>query len=160
VLLLDLDDFKAINDAYGHDAGDAVLKTQARRLAAHVDGRGVAGRLGGDELVAVLNPDAPGSGDVLAEDLRLLTAQLSRPVTVPDGITIEVRASVGAAVYTDLESPSLPRALSLADAMMYRCKQHGCRWRIAAPGQDPRVDPHPVRRRRHRGRSAVYPCTV
>jgi diguanylate cyclase (GGDEF)-like protein len=158
VLLIDLDDFKSVNDHYGHDAGDAVLAAQARRLADHFHGSGLVGRLGGDEFAALVYPGP--TYDLLKDDLRTLAVdELTWPVMLPDGTEIDVRASVGAAVYTELVAPSLSRALKLADAMMYRCKHEDHRWLLAAPGQDPQIDPRPVRRERHHGQSAATACT-
>ncbi|WP_018256056.1 GGDEF domain-containing protein, partial [Salinispora mooreana] len=83
LVLLDVDGFKQINDAFGHDAGDAVLVEAAGRLADvldDVDGACVA-RLGGDEMVLVCPSPAPIAGMLGAEVVRALAA----PITVPGG---------------------------------------------------------------------------
>lgn len=155
VLLVDLDEFKPVNDQYGHAAGDAVLTAQAERLAAHFEGRGVVGRLGGDEFAAVVYPGQGAYEDLQVDLWSLAVDELMKPVTLPDGTEVNVRASVGAARYCDLAAPSLAGALSVADSMMYSCKRLGHRWFLAAPGQDPRVDRNPVRRQRHHGQSGA-----
>ncbi len=110
ILLIDLDDFKPVNDTFGHQAGDDVLRTIGARLAAAVPDcppRSLAGptsapkagltecvfRLGGDEFVVVL-PDV--DADELREASRLLRTAIATPVTVA-GRTIVVRATVGMA---------------------------------------------------------------
>ena len=157
VLLIDLDKFKEINDTpgWGHAAGDAVLIAAAERLAAHFEGRGVVGRLGGDEFAAVVYPGVEAPFDDLQYDLMLLTHELQlEPVILPDGQEAQLQASIGAAMYAELEAPSLSRALHMADQMMYECKRIGSRWFIAAAGQDPKVRRNPVRRQRHHGPEA------
>ncbi|MFJ9702576.1 GGDEF domain-containing protein [Streptomyces fradiae] len=117
VLLVDLDDFKAINDTHGHAAGDAVLTATADRLSAWCGRAGVPARLGGDEFAAITTR---------ALDVDALTAALNQPVHHA-GTLIPVGASVGVCHRTDLPLPSLTDALSAADAAMYRAKGHGRR---------------------------------
>lgn len=156
VLLIDLDKFKPINDAHGHDAGDAVLKVAAERLAEHFKGRGLVGRLGGDEFAAVVYPGTEIPFDDLQYDLMLLTHELmGEPVALPDGAEAHLQASIGAAFYTELVAPSLASALHVADQMMYQCKRLGSRWFVAAAGQDPQIERQPVSRHRHHGPRAV-----
>lgn len=119
--LLDLDGFKQVNDAFGHDAGDAVLVEAAGRLAEvvdEVDGACVA-RLGGDELVLVCPSPAPIAGILGAEVVRALAA----PITLPGGRELAVRASVGAVSAMAGDDPS--RALRAADIALYRAKAAG-----------------------------------
>ena len=138
-VLVDLDEFKRINDTYGHRAGDEVLVNVALRLAG-LAGGGLVARLGGDEFVALLdqppayghrpppnadrpspNADGPSpSGDRLARIAGRITEVLSAPVTVTGGWRIAVRASIGCVavpVGTDLDE-----VLERADAAMYRAK--------------------------------------
>ncbi|MFF3317645.1 GGDEF domain-containing protein [Streptomyces sp. NPDC003035] len=120
VLLVDLDDFKAINDTHGHAAGDTVLTATASRLAAWCGRHGIAARLGGDEFAAIVTDPDHTAG------LPALRAALDQPVT-HDGHTLRVSASVGHCHREHLPVPLLTDALSAADASMYAAKGHGRR---------------------------------
>jgi diguanylate cyclase len=118
VVLLDLDDFKQVNDCYGHAAGDHVLATVGRRLAWYADGNLVA-RLGGDEFAALFT--TPVGGDAgrypTAHDLAELVAA---PISF-GGHDLTVSASIGTAEL--VEGISLVRALHQADLAMYQSKR-------------------------------------
>jgi diguanylate cyclase (GGDEF)-like protein len=117
VLLIDLDDFKAINDTHGHAAGDAVLTATAARLNRWCGRSGIAARLGGDEFTAiVIDPE-------VTEGLPALHTALHTPVPYA-GHLLPVAASVGICHTTDLPVPALTDALSAADAAMYQAKGH------------------------------------
>ncbi|MGY5045780.1 GGDEF domain-containing protein [Streptomyces sp. 900105755] len=120
VVLVDLDDFKAINDTYGHAAGDTVLTVTARRLNDWCGRHGIAARLGGDEFAGfVTDPDrTPG--------IRALRIALDRAVD-HNGHALPVSASVGICHRTRLPLPTLTDALSAADSAMYAAKGHGRR---------------------------------
>ncbi|MFJ4421439.1 GGDEF domain-containing protein [Streptomyces bobili] len=120
VLLVDLDDFKAVNDTHGHAAGDAVLTATARRLRDWCGRHGIAARLGGDEFAAIVTDTAHTPG------LAALRTALARPVP-HDGSLLPVSASVGSCHRTDLPVPTLTDALTAADAAMYAVKGHGRR---------------------------------
>ncbi|MET9540425.1 GGDEF domain-containing protein [Streptomyces sp. NPDC006553] len=120
VLLVDLDDFKAVNDTHGHAAGDAVLAATARRLDGWCGRHGIAARLGGDEFAAITtHPDRTAG-------LFGLRAALDEPVT-HHGHLLPVSASVGHCYPGRLPVPTLTDALSAADAAMYAAKGHGRR---------------------------------
>ncbi|MFF0556515.1 GGDEF domain-containing protein [Streptomyces sp. NPDC004266] len=119
VLLVDLDDFKAINDTHGHAAGDTVLTATADRLSNWCGRHGVAARLGGDEFAAIVT-------DLGAVNLFDLWSALDSPVT-HQGHVLPVSASVGCCSPGDLPVPTLTDALSAADAAMYAAKGHGRR---------------------------------
>ncbi|NEA72157.1 GGDEF domain-containing protein [Streptomyces sp. SID13588] len=119
-VLIDLDDFKAVNDTYGHSAGDAVLTATAARLTTWCDRHGIAVRLGGDEFAALVTDPAETAG------LPALRSALQRPVLYA-GRLLPVSASVGACHLADLPAPTLTNALSAADAAMYAAKGHGRR---------------------------------
>ncbi|MFJ2594429.1 GGDEF domain-containing protein [Streptomyces erythrochromogenes] len=112
VLLLDLDDFKTLNDTHGHAAGDAALSATAARLTAWCGRHGHAGRLGGDEFVAVHRHPSHLNG---------LTAILNAPLTY-EGSWLPVSVSIGSCRLADLPHRSLPKALAAADASMYAAK--------------------------------------
>ncbi|MGW1124169.1 GGDEF domain-containing protein [Streptomyces sp. NPDC002526] len=112
VLLLDLDDFKNLNDTHGHAAGDVALAVTADRLTAWCGRHGIAGRLGGDEFVAITRQ---------APDLDRLHHVLRQPVTHA-GYRLPVSVSVGSCRLTDLPVRSLSDALAAADSAMYAAK--------------------------------------
>src|SRR3954466_925769 len=120
VLHVDLDDFKVVNDTYGHTAGDELLVEVARRLSAVAGRTGTAARIGGDEFVLVL-PDAtePAAADRVAT--RLIAA-LDEPVRLRE-TTVPVRASVCIAyAEAGLTAGDVVRC---ADIAMYTAKDHG-----------------------------------
>jgi diguanylate cyclase (GGDEF)-like protein len=120
VVLLDLDAFKTVNDTYGHAIGDAVLVSTAVRLTAWCGPHGVAGRIGGDEFVAVL----PDPGHDLGARIAALFNDIARPVSGL-GRRLSVHASIGYARAADLPQADLSRLLRRADAAMYAAKQSG-----------------------------------
>ena len=126
LFMIDLDDFKLVNDAHGHHIGDAVLRLVGARLSATFgEFGGIAARLGGDEFGAIL-PD-----NVSPEDLQAFIDSLIRKVSAPehrDGVKIEPRISVGAANVSSLEpgnSPSLDQLMQAADYALYEAKTAG-----------------------------------
>jgi diguanylate cyclase (GGDEF)-like protein len=120
LIYLDLDEFKAINDRYGHSAGDAVLKAVAARLIRNVRSSDVVARIGGDEFVALIwNVD---EAKAVAKTAALESAVAASVVRF-GAARLNVGASAGATVLTPLDSPS--RALARADAAMYARKIHG-----------------------------------
>ncbi len=134
VALIDLDDFKPINDQNGHHAGDQILTTVGRRLTQKTAGTGgIVARLGGDEF-AVLLPipeqfrSAPSNW--AQQMLRVLHLALSRPAEI-GGLELSVGASIGGAIASLGQRISLGDALSIADAAMYRAKKSGSRISIA-----------------------------
>jgi diguanylate cyclase (GGDEF)-like protein/PAS domain S-box-containing protein len=121
VLLIDLDDFKKINDSHGHETGDTVIKIAAERLRKAVRDIDTVGRLGGDEFVVLLTGDVARSElDAVAE--RILTA-LDEPIIIADN-AIQVSASIGVA--TGLDDPrDIAEWLRHADKAMYTAKALG-----------------------------------
>ncbi len=122
LLLLDIDYFKRINDGYGHDAGDEVLKEFARRLGLNVRAIDMACRFGGEEFV-VLMPETEGADALnIAERVRSQVADL--PFVLADGRRLDVTVSVGVA--TSLGLGDTPESLlRRADAGVYEAKQSG-----------------------------------
>ncbi len=121
VLFIDLDRFKAINDTYGHDVGDEVLKITANRIAEAVRGDDVVGRPGGDEFIALL-PRITCAADVDIVAQRIIRL-VRRPVTV-GGRELLVGASIGVALYPE-HGRTTQALVSHADAAMYRAKRRG-----------------------------------
>jgi diguanylate cyclase (GGDEF)-like protein len=132
VILMDLDRFKEINDALGHDTGDALLQEVSERLRACVDGRGRLARLGGDEF-AVLLPRARSVADAvsMANDL---SRELERPVELGP-ITLTPRASTGIAVAPQ-HGDDAQTLLRRADVAMYAAKDGYSTPRVYLPEDD------------------------
>jgi diguanylate cyclase (GGDEF)-like protein len=121
LLMIDVDHFKAINDRYGHDGGDAVLRAIADRFRQTLRSADVPGRLGGEEFAILLpETDLQGAG-LLAERLRAAVEQMS---TSFETYRIAVTVSIGV-VAVRHDDGAIERALHDADALMYRAKDRG-----------------------------------
>ncbi len=124
VLYLDLNEFKQVNDRFGHDTGDLVLREVAGRLAECVRGADTVARLGGDEFVVVLeNLARPEQAAPVVDKIR---AALGRPVDVGGGYELRLPPSVGIAFYPEHGSDS-QQLLKHADEAMYAEKKRGRR---------------------------------
>ncbi|MFJ5548617.1 GGDEF domain-containing protein [Streptomyces sp. NPDC093225] len=119
VLMVDQDHFKAVNDDFGHPAGDAVLAATAARLTAWAGPRASVGRLGGDEFAVVVQVPAA----LLEQGLAQLVRMLHTPVVLEDGRPVNVAASVGAASTGVLGTRDLTVLQRAADAALYDGKQ-------------------------------------
>jgi len=126
LLLIDIDNFKSINDRCGHKAGDAVLVETATRIARLLGPDGICARMGGDEFACAFTFEA---GDRERAD-RLageIVAAISAPVSVQD-LMVDVTVSVGLASSRQPSHTSSPDAEMLihwADIAMYHAKRHG-----------------------------------
>ena len=135
VLFIDIDDFKAFNDAHGHEFGDLLLRAFARRLVEGVRSTDTVARIGGDEFVVILEGlDQPDGATVVARNLR---RTLARPMSVARR-RLKITASIGIGFHpgngTDAEA-----LLRAADYAMYLAKKAGKdAWAVAPP------DPAPV----------------
>ena len=127
LLVLDVDEFKSVNDAWGHAAGDAVLRVVASVLSETREGTEVA-RLGGDEFAVVSRADGRGELESIAVRLESLVVKL------PDGSDASVSCSVGRAPLR--KGASVDAALAEADDNMYEVKR-----RRAVAGVDGPVEP-------------------
>jgi diguanylate cyclase (GGDEF)-like protein len=131
LLMLDLDQFKAINDQWGHLAGDEALRQVARLLARTIRAVDSAYRYGGDEL-AILLPDrnlAAARG--LAERVRQAVEGLEIPLEGGGKVAVAVTVSVGIAIYPD-DGASAQKLVAAADAALYEAKRSG-RNRVSDP---------------------------
>jgi diguanylate cyclase (GGDEF)-like protein len=137
VLVIDLDGFKAVNDEFGHEAGDELLTGFANLLRGTVSRADTVGRLGGDEFAVVLT-DVGRAEHAVAVALRLLDA-LRRPLTVA-GRPLIGRASIGIALSQPSDTGRL--IMHRADQAMYRAKRASTGWSLE--GGTPVADPAPA----------------
>ena len=121
VYFIDLDNFKTVNDTFGHEAGDEILRVGAQRICDIVGDKGLVARIGGDEFAVVLT-DLPSANAAEAIAERLIDS-LSRPVKLDAG-TGHVGASIGIAYCKD-QSLVPSEALRLSDQAMYLAKSGG-----------------------------------
>ena len=120
VLFLDLDNFKLVNDQFGHEAGNAVLRGAAHECAALIRSTDVAARYGGDELVAVLVRTGTEGARGVAEKIRAQVEAMGRRLGYPEGL---VTVSVGVAEFRP--GPEAEDVLVAADRALYRAKASG-----------------------------------
>jgi diguanylate cyclase (GGDEF)-like protein/PAS domain S-box-containing protein len=131
LLLLDLDRFKDVNDALGHQAGDALLRLMGRRLASAMREVDTLARLGGDEF-AILLPGADEAG-VLSVAARLLQ-MLEKPFEL-NGSSLDVGGSLGVALYPQ-HGDDAEVLLQRADVAMYVAKRAGGGYAVYEPTHD------------------------
>ncbi|MGW4866809.1 GGDEF domain-containing protein [Streptomyces chartreusis] len=124
ICLVDLDNFKRLNDTHGHAAGDAALAATSERLARWAGPQGVVGRLGGDEFAVATRIGTRMGDNAMEVSLERLMGSLHEPVPTVAG-PLAVAASVGTAVPDYLGIRALPALLRGADASMYRTKYSG-----------------------------------
>ena len=118
VMFIDMDHFKAINDRWGHDAGDAALQWVARQLLEHTRKTDTVARLGGDEFVVLL--DSPAPVDQLASIAQKLLDGMREPWFF-EGHLCNIELSMGISLYPQ-DGDTVDALLSSADAAMYRVK--------------------------------------
>ena len=123
LLYVDLDEFKSVNDRFGHAAGDAVLKHVAHLLIQHTRRSDILGRLGGDEFGVVLVRTDIAAGQLVAERIRAAIAQAAIRF---GGTEVSISASIGVALADGSTEPD--RVIRLADEAMYKM-----RWRGRSP---------------------------
>lgn len=126
-LMLDLDHFKAVNDTYGHAAGDEVLRELAQRVESQVRASDVAARYGGEEFVVLLPHTDVASGKALAERIRRAVA--AEPVSFEGKGEVTITASIGIASVLPSDEDDLKTVgdslLARADVALYRAKAAG-----------------------------------
>ena len=121
LLFFDLDDFKPVNDKYGHDTGDKLLQITATRLLNTVRENDTVARMGGDEFVIMLEDlSTPEAASVLA---KKVLAAINKPCQV-NGHTIEISSSIGISIYPQ-DSQEVIGLTRCADIAMYAAKTEG-----------------------------------
>jgi diguanylate cyclase (GGDEF)-like protein len=118
VLFLDLDNFKAVNDTYGHAAGDRLLKSVAERLRQSLRATDVAARIGGDEFVLLAKSL---TSEQAAELSHRLTNSISAPYDLGDDVHATIGVSVGIALVPE-HGADAEALLAVADEALYEAK--------------------------------------
>lgn len=133
VLFLDLDRFKNINDTFGHDYGDQVLCEVARRLKNLLRDADTIARIGGDELIIVI--EQVKRNDELARFVQKMLLEISAPITISES-TFHITATIGISIFPD-NGDNAKDLLTNADLAMYRGKESGrCNYVIYSPEMD------------------------
>ncbi|SFL33064.1 diguanylate cyclase (GGDEF) domain-containing protein [Gracilibacillus orientalis] len=120
VMLLDLDNFKEVNDTYGHDVGDLVLKEVASRINKQIESNDILARVGGDEFAIVITKENNKTLEDIANDIIDVLSEWSNfPVTVL------ISASIGICMINEDNATNIHIALKKADTAMYEAKRKG-----------------------------------
>lgn len=123
VVFIDLDGFKQVNDHFGHEAGDQLLKQVATRLKTYCGKSDAIARMGGDEFILGFRQtdDSTNTIELLANQL---IQSISQPVTLANGHTANVGASIGISVFPD-DGQEVETLIQKSDKRMYWSKTHG-----------------------------------
>jgi len=119
IVYLDLDNFKPVNDTYGHKHGDDVLKEVARRMTEGLRHSDITARIGGDEFTLLMQDTD--NTETVPSLIEKITHLIHHPFTLDNGVTIQIEASIGAAIYPD-DGTSADDLLRRADHRMYTDK--------------------------------------
>lgn len=124
VLVLDIDHFKSVNDTYGHDVGDQILKVFAERLKDNLRSFDLVARMGGEEFVVVMPDVSDDRPYMVAERLRRSIEQEAIPCSIPEG-ALKITTSIGGAIIGP-EAITPEEAIKRADLGLYEAKgQYG-----------------------------------
>ena len=151
LILLDIDNFKSVNDTYGHQVGDAVLRRVGKVIADSVRQVDLAARYGGEEFGVIVPETDLGGAIELAERLR--SALATEQLELPNGGVLSVTASFGAAVKGDLSGGE--ELVAAADEALYEAKRSG-KNRVAPTLELERADTK-SRTTERRRRTTVWP---
>jgi diguanylate cyclase (GGDEF)-like protein len=119
LFLMDLDNFKAVNDTFGHAAGDEVLKQVSERMLAQLRTEDLVARLGGDEFGLLVRGDCDQYRETIAS--RMIQA-VSAPMQLSNGKEVSIGVSIGSVVYSD-DVNSMSALLAVADESLYQHKR-------------------------------------
>jgi two-component system, cell cycle response regulator len=122
VVMADLDHFKRVNDSYGHEAGDSVLKAFSEILKRNSRRSDICGRIGGEEFLLALTHATESNAKAVIDRVR---SELEATTFDFDGIDLNVTASFGVAGFIGTKAPDFSRLVAQADAALYSAKRSG-----------------------------------
>ncbi len=123
ILILDIDHFKAINDRYGHAAGDSILVQVAERVNENIRGEDLFGRIGGEEFAIILPQANLDEAQKMAS--RILRAIADQPLLLESDSDLRITVSIGLASYAASPELTLEELMKTADAALYKAKETG-----------------------------------
>ncbi|MEW5822087.1 MAG: diguanylate cyclase [Cyanobacteriota bacterium] len=122
LLLIDIDNFKSVNDTYGHRAGDKILKEVSDRIISNVRATDIVARYGGEEIVIILDNTPLNNGMIAAN--KLLRAINSESFVLGPELSLQVTVSIGISEFP-ANASSPPELIEVADQGLYYAKEHG-----------------------------------
>lgn len=122
IVMIDIDNFKKVNDTYGHQFGDEVLKNTARIIERWKDEQDMLARYGGEELIMYI-PDFPSDESVLNK-IEIIRRELEKSKVNFGGVCKSITASFGISFYPE-ESKGVNKLIKLADDLLYESKKQG-----------------------------------
>lgn len=123
ILMIDVDFFKQVNDTYGHDAGDEVLRQIAKLIKENIRKSDYLIRYGGEEFLVLLSDVKEGYAEKVAEKLRKIIEDT--PITLPNGQTIRKTVSIGVSEFPKDCEGKFWKCVKFADVALYRAKEEG-----------------------------------
>ena len=123
IVMIDIDDFKRVNDTYGHPYGDEVLKVVASIISDHIRPKDIVARYGGEEIIIFFNEFINESH--LASRLEDIRSKIENTLIPGDGFSSSVTASFGCYIKESTHKISLEEVIKLADENLYTCKHTG-----------------------------------
>ena len=123
LIIMDIDNFKDINDSFGHQRGDEIIKEVAKLLQVMLRGYDFAVRYGGDEFIIVLSQNTVIGSHIVAERIRTLIAD--NPLLIELNGGRQVTASIGVSTFPDDTKEGCDALINIADQALYRAKRDG-----------------------------------
>jgi diguanylate cyclase (GGDEF)-like protein len=122
--MIDIDHFKPINDTYGHQQGDVILKEMSKIMRKNVRTTDIAARYGGEEFAIILPETTQADAKIVAERIRRDVSQYDFPSIIPEQPPIKCSVSIGVAGFP-LNADSKDQLIQKADSSLYKAKDSG-----------------------------------
>lgn len=123
LLMMDIDNFKKVNDTYGHLTGDMVLKEIAAAIQSTIRHIDIAARYGGEEFVVVLPETAARNAKIIAERIRVNVSKIE--IKIDENNSVRPTVSIGIAEFPNIDEPNMTCLIECADKALYQAKNNG-----------------------------------